>query len=83
MKITDFPHARAVLQQIDFALLLTEEDARKAEALAHELSRVAVTQSVLKGINNYEVMLGLMLYLEQVCGDYCLVAGLKPKTRVA
>jgi hypothetical protein len=83
MKITDFPHARAVLQQIDFAQLLTEEDAHKAEKLAMELSRTCVLQSQINGINNYEVMLGLMLYLEQVCTDYCMVAGLKPKSRAA
>lgn len=83
MKITDFPHLRAVLQQIDFAQLLTEGDAHKAEELAVEVSRTALLQAQLKGSNNYEVMLGLLLYLEQVCTDYARVAGIKPKSRVA
>lgn len=83
MRITDFPHVRAVLQQIDFAQLLTEKDCHEAEDLAVAISKVCQNHATARRINNFEVMLALFLYLEQSCGDYCLVAGLKPKPRVA
>lgn len=79
MKITDFPHLRAVLQQIDFAQLLTDRDCKDAETLAVQISKTCL----LHGKGNYEVMLGLMLYLEQVSADYCRVSGIKPKSRAA
>lgn len=83
MKITDFPHVRAVLQQIDFAQLLTEKDCHEAESLAVAISKTCMNQAAARHINNYEVMLGLLLYLEQTCTDYARVAGIKPKPRVA
>jgi hypothetical protein len=79
MKITDFPHVRAVLQQIDFAQLLTENDCHDAETLAVKISKTCQVH----GKGNFEVLLALFLYLEQACADYCLNAGLKPKSRVA
>jgi hypothetical protein len=78
-KITDFPFTRAVMQQIDFAQLLTDDDCKLAEQLAVQISQTCM----LHGKGNYEVMLGLMLYLEQVSMDYSSVAGIKPKSRVA
>lgn len=77
MKITDFPHVRAVLTQIDFAQLLTETDCHRAETLAVEISKTCQKH----GKGNFEVMLALFLYLEQTCTDYAAVAGLKPKAR--
>jgi hypothetical protein len=76
-KITDFPHVRAVLQQIDFAQLLTDNDCKLAENLAVLISRTCQQN----GKNNFEVMLALFLYLEQTCTDYASVAGIKPKPR--
>ena len=78
MKITDFPHVRAVLQQIDFAQLLREEDCKAAEELAVKISQTCAGNAK----SNFGAMLALFLYLEQTCRQYSRLAGLSPKARV-